>query len=91
MQNQRQNSTVTDFLRNSLCGYEGKYPKVCCELDSQPTDNSPSTTTTARAVVSLRSDNVETVKSTKLPSQSTCGKSDNPHDRVVGGVPAILG
>lgn len=78
-----------------MCGYEGRDPKVCCELDSEPTDSStqyrpPSTTTTRPAVLS-GSDNVETVRSAKLPSQSTCGRSNSSHIRIVGGVPADLG
>lgn len=26
-----------DFLRNSQCGFEGNYPKVCCEQQQEPT------------------------------------------------------
>uniref|UniRef100_A0A2S2Q5Y0 CLIP domain-containing serine protease n=1 Tax=Sipha flava TaxID=143950 RepID=A0A2S2Q5Y0_9HEMI len=95
LENQRKNSTIAAFLRNSMCGYEGRDPKVCCALDSEtnnnPSQNIPPPTTTVRPNTSFGSDNVETVKSSKLPSQSTCGKSNSSHIRIVGGIPADLG
>lgn len=30
----RKNTTVTTFLRNSMCGYDDIDPKVCCQLDN---------------------------------------------------------
>ncbi|CAH1710302.1 venom protease [Aphis gossypii] len=92
LETQRTNSTVVTFLRNSMCGYEGKDPKVCCPLDNEPSNN-PDTTqriTTSRPD-SSGSTVYETVTSIKLPSQKTCGRSNSSHVRIVGGNPAELG
>lgn len=49
LETQRKNSTTVSFLRKSLCGFEGRDPKVCC-----PSANSPSST----------SDDAQTVETT---------------------------
>lgn len=79
-----------------MCGYEGRDPKVCCPLESEPPNNSNNgnfgTTTTTRTSTSWpTSNNYETVLSAKLPSQMACGHSNVTSNRVVGGSPAELG
>lgn len=102
LENQRKNSSIAAFLRNSMCGYEGRDPKVCCALDNENTDSStqqqqstrpPVTVTTTERVSGQSSagENFETVRSAYLPSQNTCGRSNSSHIRIVGGVPADLG
>ena len=39
LRNQRQESGVTDFLRASACGFEGRDPKVCCVTETFPSTN----------------------------------------------------
>ncbi|XP_050433643.1 venom protease-like isoform X2 [Adelges cooleyi] len=164
LENQRKNASIVTFLRNSMCGYEGRDPKVCCPLESEVSNgnnggnnennnnwnneqnsNAGSTnsgfgqnnngglnhnnnnnnnnnggtnsgfgqgnnggsnhnnnnnnggsnlnnnngrpTTTSRPT---SSSSYETVTSSKLPSQSTCGRSNATQNRIVGGAPADL-
>lgn len=65
--NQRKNITVKDSLRSSHCGYEGIYPKVCCPLNNNTTRIIPQKDR-------YESNGYETVLSSKLPSQKTCGR-----------------
>lgn len=95
LENQRRNATITAFLRNSMCGYEGRDPKVCCPLDNEFPNSSNSgnlgTTTTPRTNSVGPSSNYETITSPKLPSQRMCGHTNVSTNRVVGGTPAELG
>lgn len=83
-ENPQKNSTIAEFLHNSKCGYEGNDPKLCCALGNEPSSASnqttPPPTTTERINYSI-----------KLPSLSTCGRSNSSHTRIVGGSPADLG
>lgn len=92
LETQRNNATVVAFLRKSMCGYEGRDPKVCCPLSDEYT-NIPSTTESSptQKTGHVGSSGYETIKSPKLPSQKTCGRSNTTHVRVVGGQPAELG
>lgn len=93
LETQRSNATVVAYLRKSMCGYDGKDPKVCCRLNDkntntpQPLVSQPSTV----KLVSLGSSGYETVKSQKLPSQKMCGRTNSTHIRVIGGQPSELG
>lgn len=74
-----QGNAAGNFLRSSVCGYEGFDPRVCCpgnpETSSEP------------------SGPYETIESSSYgplyPDQ--CGFSNTTHTRVVGGIPAKLG
>lgn len=76
---QAQRPETINFLRASLCGYEGSDPRVCCpnnvnennnnEPDSQETENTPYGPLTP----------------------PICGKSYKDNDRIVNGVPSTLG
>lgn len=71
--------TVVDYLRKSLCGYEGNDPKVCCVQENGGSGNG------------VTNPNTNPVVSGKFPGPEICGKSDIIHTRVVGGQPAKLG
>lgn len=68
------------LLKNSSCGHDGEYPKVCCSSN----DNHTSST-------SSRLQGHETVSSSKLPSQSTCGLVTRFVERIIGGKKSDLG
>lgn len=92
LETQRQNASIATFLRNSMCGYEGKDPKVCCPLENEPNTY----TETSQRITTQKPDSTgsavyETVTSIKLPSQKTCGRTNSSHVRIVGGNPAELG
>ncbi|XP_050544569.1 venom protease-like [Daktulosphaira vitifoliae] len=106
LESQRRNSTVVAFLRNSMCGYEGRDPKVCCGLDNENAnnnvnmnsnngndDNFGSSTRPTRPGTTQRpttSSYSETVISSKLPLLNSCGRSNATQNRIVGGQPADL-
>ncbi|XP_050544574.1 venom protease-like [Daktulosphaira vitifoliae] len=98
--NNKNNNTAINFLRKSMCGYEGKTPKVCCELESilsnvnnNKTDDKNEETNTKK-FLSI-TENVSMNKSesySKLPSTSSCGRiTSSPKFRIIGGHPAELG
>lgn len=97
LNNQRKNDTVKALLRNSFCGYEKKDPKVCCPLENEEVSvpsNQPGYENTERPKITQKpvdQSDYETVSSSKLPSQSTCGRTNVSHERIVGGIPAELG
>lgn len=97
LETQRKNNTVLAYLRNSACGYEGRDPKVCCPLEDEPIVPTTGVTSTNRPVTSNNNNNnnnnngEDQVLSNKLPSQSTCGRTNTSHIRIVGGNPADLG
>ncbi|VVC37364.1 Hypothetical protein CINCED_3A022459 [Cinara cedri] len=94
LNNQRRTEAEKTLLRNSFCGYENRDPKVCCPLENEsgsnnrPGNNNLTNKTTQKPV---EQPDYETVSSSKLPSQSTCGKTSITHERIVGGMPAELG
>lgn len=68
-----------DFLRSSVCGYEGLDPRVCCPLNSV-SPPAPTELTTSKLITSY---------GPLYPDE--CGFSNTTHTRVVGGIPAKLG
>lgn len=88
LETQRSNETIVAFLRKSRCGYEGKFPKVCCPSVTSNTSKSDNTTKTIRSVDSSEYD---IVSYSKFPSQKTCGRSNSSRIRIVGGNRAELG
>lgn len=68
------------FLKKSVCGYEGRIVKICCPLEKlQPvTEN-------------IYHWNIDTNKSSILPSANTCGRARRISNRIIGGNAAILG
>lgn len=92
LETQRGNATVVTFLRRSMCGYDGKDPKVCCRSNANTNaPQSPGGQLTTNKKENLGSSGYETVRSPKLPSQNTCGRPNSTHVRVIGGQPAELG
>lgn len=95
LETQRSNATVVYYLRNSLCGYDGKDPKVCCQLDAsdnvQKSPEKKPPMNKINKIQNIGSTGYETITSPKLPSQKTCGRPNSTHIRVVGGQEAELG
>ncbi|XP_003486660.2 venom serine protease Bi-VSP-like [Bombus impatiens] len=73
---QTQGHTATDFLRQSLCRYEGHAPIVCCPNDPNKEK---------RGIL------IETVYKYVPLRPPYCGFSNGEHTRVVDGKPAKLG
>ncbi|KAK2586432.1 hypothetical protein KPH14_010712 [Odynerus spinipes] len=73
---QQQRRESIEFLRASVCGYEGTDPRVCCPNDS--TDGDRDTKSVGN-----------TSYGPLLPPE--CGTSYGEHGRIVGGMPATLG
>ncbi|KAI4503082.1 hypothetical protein M0802_002126 [Mischocyttarus mexicanus] len=74
---QAQKPESINFLRSSVCGYEGDYPRVCCPNDVD-NDNGR--------------DNKETGNTSYGPlTPPICGTSYKNNDRIVNGVPSTLG
>lgn len=90
LQTNSQNPEVANFLRASVCGFEGNDPRVCC-----PTNiNGGNTGDTGNAGNNLggdqgRSEITNTVYGPLYPPD--CGYSNVSLHRVVGGSPALLG
>ncbi|XP_050544581.1 venom protease-like [Daktulosphaira vitifoliae] len=83
--NNRRNASVINFLRDSVCGYERRDPKVCCPLRTVETYTASSTKPDI-------SSNYETVSSSKLPPKNSCGYINATlGTKIVGGQPAELG
>lgn len=87
LENHRKNDSVVSFLRNSRCGYEAKDPKVCCPLDKETFNTSHSENnlqaTFSHKVVTIASSGYETVSSTRLPSQTTCGMNNQTPTKIL--------
>ncbi|XP_068973443.1 venom protease-like [Bombus flavifrons] len=75
---QTQGHTATDFLRQSLCRYEGHDPIVCCP-------NNPNKHKRGLLI------SFETKYKYRALRPPYCGFSNVTHTRVVGGKPAKLG
>jgi transmembrane serine protease 9 len=83
LRQQRQDADVANFLRNSACGYEGTYPKVCCAgVETRTTEAPPENSQRAPVREAVR-----------LPDLTECGivGPEVKDIRVVGGYPAELG
>lgn len=90
LQSNSQDPAVGNFLRSSVCGFEGKDPKVCCPPDT----NGGNTDNTGNADNNLdgdqgRSEITNTVYGPLYPPD--CGFSNVTLRRIVGGEPASLG
>ncbi|XP_046615531.1 venom protease-like isoform X1 [Neodiprion virginianus] len=76
-----QGNAAGNYLRSSVCGFEGLDPRVCCPSGSQSMTSAPLTTPMAgRQVASY---------GPLYPNE--CGLSNATYTRVVGGIPAKLG
>lgn len=89
LQSNSQDPAVGNFLRSSVCGFEGRDPQVCC-----PTDiNGGNTGNTGNAGNQDgdqgRSEITNTVYGPLYPPD--CGFSNVSLRRIVGGEPASLG
>nr|AGI44422.1 TSVP-SEP protein [Cotesia vestalis] len=79
-------TSVTNFLRNSLCGFDGRDPKVCCPTsESNVDENGNEFSTTPSPEPPLRNTSYGPLLA------PNCGQSNGPIPKIVGGVPAILG
>jgi len=90
LQSSSQDPTVGNFLRSSVCGYEGKDPRVCCPSDTGDgnTDgigNTDSNVNDDRG----RKEIMNTAYGPLYPPD--CGSSNVSLRRIVGGQPASLG
>lgn len=79
-----QNRQVTNFLRASVCGYEGDDPWVCC-----PSDGGNTGDTNGLEGDRDRNEIKNTAYGPLYPP--TCGLSNVTLRRIVGGQPASLG
>jgi hypothetical protein len=84
LENQRQVPSVMAFLKKSFCGHENRIAKVCCPLENSLLDKS-------KPIDMKESTSDITIKSSKLPSQETCGHSNSIDNRIFGGRLSILG
>lgn len=90
LQTESQNPQVVNFLRSSVCGFEGRNPRVCC-----PTGiNGGNTDDSGNAGNNLEGDQgrgeiTNTVYGPLYPPD--CGFSNVSLRRIVGGEPAALG
>lgn len=79
MLNPKKNASDVTYLRNSLCGYEGKDPKVCCS----------NANTTVINTTTQSPNNYKAGVSSRLMSE--CGISNVSSNRIVGGKDSDLG
>ncbi|XP_050544578.1 venom protease-like isoform X2 [Daktulosphaira vitifoliae] len=77
------NNSAADFLRKSMCGNEGKDPKVCCSIK-------PTTFNSRKKNDSLSSQSSDSTYS-NLPLPDTCGINNVTTTKIIGGSPAELG
>uniref|UniRef100_A0A2S2NGW7 CLIP domain-containing serine protease n=1 Tax=Schizaphis graminum TaxID=13262 RepID=A0A2S2NGW7_SCHGA len=84
LENQRQVPSVMAFLKKSFCGHENGIAKVCCPLENSLLDESK------RIDMNESTSDIK-IKSSKLPSQETCGHSNSVNNRIFGGKLSILG
>ncbi|XP_026805755.1 uncharacterized protein LOC113548864 [Rhopalosiphum maidis] len=83
LENQRHVPSVLDFLKKSLCGFEGKTRKMCCALESNVTTVPPHVeVTTVDIGLDLK---------LKLPPETTCGVRNVTIVKILGGAPSELG
>ncbi|KAL1115929.1 hypothetical protein AAG570_005424, partial [Ranatra chinensis] len=83
---QRGNPQAGEFLRRSVCGYEGRDPKVCCP-EPAPKQSAPGE---GNALANKEGDRKDLYPNLLSPGQ--CGRSAPvDHTRIVGGQPAELG
>jgi hypothetical protein len=83
IENQRHVPSVLDFLRKSICGFEGKIRKVCCALESNETTVPPR--------VEVTTENTDSDLKLRIPLETTCGISNVTRVKIIGGDPAELG
>lgn len=89
LENQRHVESVRVLLQKSLCGFVGTSPQVCC-----PEDGTADPTTTAEPLLNYNARpmaNVTAPRPSAFPSRSSCGTVHVNRDRIVGGVPSVLG
>lgn len=92
LQSNPQNSEVGNFLRSSVCGFEGRDPQVCCPASinggNTGNDNTGNTGNDLQGDQG-RSEITNTVYGPLYPPD--CGFSNVSLRRIVGGEPASLG
>ncbi|XP_050420474.1 venom protease-like [Adelges cooleyi] len=88
--NHRANSSVMSYLRNSQCGYEGKFPKVCCPSSSDCTDGSSDSGLSIKTR-NPNNDYYQTISTSKIPNENSCGRTIVIRDRIAGGEIPKLG
>lgn len=81
LENPNKSSSDEIFLKNSLCGHDNEDTNVCCSTNVNHTSS-----------INYNSQGYETVSSSKLPSQSTCGQVLNTFvNRIINGRKSVLG
>lgn len=87
LENQRHVESVRVLLQKSLCGFVGTSPQVCCpEEEMDTTTAEPLLNYNARPIA-----NGTAPRPSVFPSRSACGTVHVNRDRIVGGVPSVLG
>ncbi|EZA47437.1 hypothetical protein DMN91_005410 [Ooceraea biroi] len=86
LQTGSQNPAVNNFLRSSVCGYEGKDPRVCC-----PSDRGGGNADDTDTVAGDRGSKGVTKTAYGPLYPPECGSSNLTLRRIVGGEPATLG
>lgn len=90
LQSNSQDPAVVNFLRSSVCGFEGRDPRVCCpnNINGGNTGNTGNTGNNLEDDQG-RSEITNTVYGPLHPPD--CGFSNVSLRRIVGGEPASLG
>jgi hypothetical protein len=83
IKNQRHVPSVLDYLRKSICGFEGKIRKTCCALESNETTVPP--------YEEVTNENTDSDLKLRIPLETTCGISNYTHRRTLEGAPSELG
>jgi hypothetical protein len=86
LQSSSQDPTVGNFLRSSVCGYEGGDPRVCCPSDTGGGNTDDTENSNDR---SRNKEIMNTVYGPLYPPD--CGSNNVSLRRIVGGQPASLG
>jgi len=90
LQSSSQDPTVGNFLRSSVCGYEGGDPRVCCPSDTggRNTDDTRNTNSNVNGDQDHK-EITNTIYGPLYPPD--CGANNVSLRRIVGGQPASLG
>lgn len=95
LETRRHVQSVKIRLQKSFCGYtDVTSPKVCCPVqstDATTSERDESDNTTTVSSNKTGSNTVHVHTSTALPSQNECGNVSVNRDRIIGGVPSVLG
>uniref|UniRef100_A0A2I9LPH6 CLIP domain-containing serine protease n=1 Tax=Centruroides hentzi TaxID=88313 RepID=A0A2I9LPH6_9SCOR len=78
-----------NFLRRSICGYEGNVPRVCCPDRGDTIETRPTPRPIPRPPPTFPTPGIRTNLPSILPED--CGRSDKTGSRIIGGRKSELG